>query len=105
MVPSFFSTVLFGAWSDKVGRKAPLLIATFGLTILMTVYILVINLNLPLPVLFVGHVMFGFCGEFSTILACGFSHLTDITSTKWRTFRYAIAETSIGNYLISFASH
>ncbi|XP_039272040.2 proton-coupled folate transporter-like [Styela clava] len=93
---ALFSTILLGAWSDKVGRKIPLMMSCFGLFILMMVYVLVVNLNLPVPVLLIGHFICGLFGDLGNIFGCAFSHIADVSDKQNRTFRMAVLEASIG---------
>lgn len=93
---ALFTTILLGSWSDKVGRKIPLMISACGICILMLTYVIVVNLSLPVPVLLIGHFLCGLSGDLGNIFGCSFSHIADISEKRNRTFRMAILETSIG---------
>lgn len=97
-VPAIFTTIALCSWSDKYGRKFPILVSLVGFLILVVVYVIVINMDAPVPYLIIGHVLCGLCGDSSTLLACSFSHVTDITKPKERTFRITVIEACIGEY-------
>lgn len=101
-IPALVSTILLGSWGDKVGRKIPILISSFGITIFVGCYLLVVIFSLPLHFLFVGHVLSGILGNYGNILGCAFSYLSDITTPKQRTLRIAILEAGIGKPISSF---
>ncbi|XP_037664143.1 proton-coupled folate transporter [Choloepus didactylus] len=91
-----FSSTLLGAWSDCVGRRPLLVLASFGLLLQAVVSIFVVQLELHVGYFVLGRILCAFFGDFSGILAAGFASVADVSSTHSRTFRMALLEACIG---------
>lgn len=87
---------LLGSWSDRVGRKPVLVIASLGLALQATIYLLVMYLQLPVGWFLVGRLLAALTGDFNTILAGCFAYVADVSSGRSRTFRVALLEASLG---------
>ena len=61
-VPTMFAMPLWGALSDRVGRKVPVVIAIFGNMIRALSILFTIALNLPVWVILIGEFIHGLCG-------------------------------------------
>ncbi|XP_077021410.1 proton-coupled folate transporter [Tamandua tetradactyla] len=91
-----FSSTLLGSWSDCVGRRPLLVLASFGLLLQAVVSIFVVQLELHVGYFVLGRILCAFFGDFSGILAAGFASVADVSSTQSRTFRMALLEACIG---------
>ncbi|XP_023700914.1 proton-coupled folate transporter [Paramormyrops kingsleyae] len=87
---------LLGSWSDRVGRKPVLVIASLGLALQATIYLLVMYLQLPVRWFLVGRLLGALTGDFNAILAGCFAYVADVSSGRSRTFRVAVLEASLG---------
>ena len=88
LVPTLFSTLHLGAWSDSVGRKKVIFVAVIGESVNAIGYFLnVWYFSAPLPFLFVGSIVTGFCGNFAAIMMGVLSYIGDVTSADTRTTR------------------
>lgn len=88
--------LLLGSWSDVAGRRPVLLLSNAGLALQAVVYLLVMNLKLPLVYFLVGRVLCGLSGDVNLFLAGCFSYVADISDRQSRTTRVAILETCLG---------
>lgn len=79
-----------------MGRKTPINISLFGFVILTACYVIVVNFNLPLQFMLIGHIISGLLGDYGNLAGCSFSYLSDITTPEQRTLRMAVLETGIG---------
>ncbi|XP_077867324.1 lysosomal proton-coupled steroid conjugate and bile acid symporter SLC46A3-like [Saccoglossus kowalevskii] len=90
-IAMFVATIL-GAYSDKAGRKIPLMLPPVGAALNGLNYLIVIYLHLPLWTLFFGAVLQGLGGEHTTEMATCCSYISDITTKQQRTFRMIVLE-------------
>nr|XP_006819417.1 PREDICTED: proton-coupled folate transporter-like [Saccoglossus kowalevskii] len=90
-IAMFVATIL-GAYSDKAGRKIPLMLPPVGAALNGLNYLIVIYLHLPLWTLFVGAALQGLGGEHTTEIATCCSYIADITTKHQRTFRMVVLE-------------
>lgn len=91
-----FSSTLLGAWSDCVGRRPLLVLASLGLLLQALVSILVVQLQLHVGYFVLGRILCAFLGDFSGLLAAGFASVADVSSHRNRTIRMALLEACIG---------
>lgn len=96
MVPSILTSLILCMWSDETGRKIALLIATCGGLIQVSLHLLVINLDLSIPVLLSGNIVYGITGYMTIIIAICMAYIADITSKQDRTVQIMILSTLIG---------
>lgn len=95
-VPAVFSTLVFGAWSDGVGRKKVLMISMTGVAINQLSYFLnAWFLSAPIAYLLIGCFISGICGGFAAILMAIFSYIADITTLEKRTLRILLLDATI----------
>uniref|UniRef100_V5I9A0 Proton-coupled folate transporter n=1 Tax=Anoplophora glabripennis TaxID=217634 RepID=V5I9A0_ANOGL len=86
--------LFIGAWSDRRGRKLPLLLGLLG----KLYYSAMIVLNTTQPhwpleyVIYTATLPMAFTGADVTIFATAFTYLVDISSQKYRTMRVTILE-------------
>ena len=91
-LPSLFTSLLWGTWSDKVGRKVILLLPVAGGAIDSICIIVTIYARLPLYYLFIGGFIHGICGFFTTMILAVFAYIADITSEQSRATRLGVIE-------------
>lgn len=97
MVPSSILSCFIGAWSDKYGRKPPIIAALLGIiadglgsTICAGLFYTRADYYL-IPAIFTG-----ISGGFIGVLTVIYSYASDITNFKQRTMKYAIMEVAFG---------
>ncbi|XP_008819801.1 proton-coupled folate transporter [Nannospalax galili] len=95
LVGLFWSTLL-GAWSDRVGRRPLLVLASLGLLLQVVVSIFVVQLELHVGFFVLGRVLCALLGDFNGLLAASFASVADVSSQRSRTFRMAGLESCIG---------
>jgi len=89
-IPSLFTSLLIGSWSDFRGRKPALFLPAFGSTLEAGLVILVMYMEWPVYVLFIGGAINGFCGYFTTIAMGVMSYIADTTDESERSLRLGI---------------
>lgn len=95
LVGLFWSTLL-GAWSDRVGRRPLLVLASLGLLLQAVVSIFVVQLELHVGFFVLGRALCALLGDFNGLLAASFASVADVSSNRSRTFRMALLEACIG---------
>lgn len=95
-IPSMFSCLAFGSWSDSVGRKSIMILPPIGnalsaINFLLNIYFFNIDVNY----LLIGIIVSGLFGGFATILSAVFSYMSDVTDKSSRTLRIGILESMI----------
>ncbi|XP_036692825.1 proton-coupled folate transporter [Balaenoptera musculus] len=91
-----FSCTLLGAWSDCVGRRPLLVLASLGLLLQTVLSILVVQLQLHVGYFVLGRILCALLGDFGGLLAAGFASVADVSSSRTRTIRMALLEACIG---------
>ncbi|XP_032284632.1 proton-coupled folate transporter isoform X2 [Phoca vitulina] len=91
-----FSSTLLGAWSDCVGRRPLLVLASLGLLLQALVSIFVVQLQLHVGYFVLGRILCALLGDFSGLLAASFASVADVSSNRSRTIRMALLEACIG---------
>jgi PCFT/HCP family folate transporter-like MFS transporter 1/3 len=67
-IPSLFTSLFIGSWTDSRGRKPALLLPALGSAIEAGLTILVMYFEWPVYVLFIGGAINGFSGYFTTLI-------------------------------------
>ncbi|XP_002912377.1 proton-coupled folate transporter isoform X1 [Ailuropoda melanoleuca] len=93
---AIFSSTLLGAWSDCVGRRPLLVLASLGLLLQALVSIFVVQFQLHVGYFVLGRILCAFLGDFSGLLAAGFASVADVSNNRSRTMRMALLEACIG---------
>jgi MFS family permease len=96
-VPSFITTLMFGAWSDSVNRKYPIMLSLIGLSISNLVYLL-LSYDIekyPLKLILLPNVLFGLFGSSNTLFSAIFSYVSYSSNENNRTVRLAFLESCI----------
>ncbi|KAM6163655.1 proton-coupled folate transporter [Rhynchocyon petersi] len=91
-----FTSTLLGAWSDCVGRRPLLILASLSLLLQVVVSIFVVQLDLHVGFFVLGRILCALLGDFSGLLAAGFASVADVSTSHSRTFRMALMEACIG---------
>ena len=93
-VPSIVTSLLWGSWSDKFGRKVTIVLPLVGLGIEAISNILNVHYYDASPVnLLYGNILSGIFGGYSTMLMALFSYMADVTKDKSnRTLRIGLLE-------------
>nr|XP_025872045.1 proton-coupled folate transporter [Vulpes vulpes] len=91
-----FSSTLLGAWSDCVGRRPLLVLASLGLLLQAVVSIFVVQLQLHIGYFVLGRILCALLGDFNGLLAASFASVADVSSNRSRTLRMALLEACIG---------
>jgi PCFT/HCP family folate transporter-like MFS transporter 1/3 len=89
------SSLITGPLSDRYGRRLIILLAAVGGVFQGLGSLAIAYLNLNLYYFLILGVVEGCFGNFAAILLASFAYLSDITSVKWRTVRFSIAESMI----------
>ncbi|XP_076347160.1 putative peptidoglycan muropeptide transporter SLC46 [Tachypleus tridentatus] len=94
-VPAIFLSVMIGPWSDKHGRKMPILFATFGIILELLGYLLcAIYIDSPLYYIILSAIPSGITSGMITILGSIFSMASENTSEGYRTLKFLTLEVS-----------
>ena len=78
-LPSIIITLFMGGWSDKVGRRPTLILPVLGSVLDAAGVLIVMIFELPIYCLFVGALLHGLCGYYTTIILACLSYIADTT--------------------------
>lgn len=92
VVPSFFVVTTLGALSDKYGRKLFMIVPCIGSLLLQLGILLVIEMDLGVPWLYLGMTLYGVFGTYALFLMALFASIADNSTTKARTVRITVLE-------------
>jgi len=95
-VPSFFTTVLLGGYSDTIDRKVALVPPLLGAAVRLLLFIAIVCFDLPLGFLILASLCDGFGGGICTMLMATCSYVSNVSSTQSRSIRIVIVEFSVG---------
>lgn len=91
-LPILVVSLLYGHLSDKWGRKMFILIPLAMSALSSSVIIVVIELEMNMYILLVGHVLNGLGGSFPVTNLVSYTYISDITTTGGRTARIGVLE-------------
>lgn len=91
-IPSMLVVLLLGPLTDRLGRKPVMIFAAFGMTVQGAVAIALVHFKLNLLYFMIAHFVGGVMGGYAGFTTAGFAYVTDISSTKWRSFRLGVLE-------------
>ncbi|XP_072029153.1 lysosomal proton-coupled steroid conjugate and bile acid symporter SLC46A3-like isoform X2 [Amphiura filiformis] len=89
--PAIFTGPFFGALSDRLGRKLPLLISSLGFALWLFAIGTMTVFRLPLSYLVCASLLIGVGGGYTLFLGGCYAYLSDISSGKSRLLRIAVA--------------
>ncbi|XP_023217606.1 proton-coupled folate transporter-like [Centruroides sculpturatus] len=92
-LPAIISTTLLSPWSDKYGRKFPILISTFGL-ILEGIGLTIVSIIRSAPAYFIiiAGIPSGIFGGYLMAISSCYTYVADITREKTRTVKFTILQ-------------
>ncbi|XP_076310146.1 lysosomal proton-coupled steroid conjugate and bile acid symporter SLC46A3-like isoform X2 [Tachypleus tridentatus] len=92
-IPGAIVTIMMGPWSDKHGRKIPMILPLFGMVIenILCIF-LALYFQIPSVYILLAYFSGGIFGGFSCVITGIYSYVTDVSSSKSRTFRYGVAD-------------
>lgn len=95
-VPSIFASLVYGSWSDRVGRRMVMILPPVGNVLLNINYLLNVHFfSLDVNYLLIGIIISGFFGGFATVILSVFAYISDISSKTDRTLRVGLLESMI----------
>ena len=86
-IPAVITSLFFGAWTDKNGRRTALFSPVIGSIAHRIIQLLVMYLDLPVYVLFLASFVDGCSGYIPTMKQTSMAYVVDITSESNRIFR------------------
>ena len=92
-LPGVFTTLIIGGWSDRVGRRFPILLALGGYAFCAGCTLAVAYWELSLAVLIAGAAVEGLFGGYPTILLAVYAYTSDISKQEHRTVRLMLLMT------------
>lgn len=95
-IPSILMVLIYGAYSDEMGRRVTILVPFIGGLIQSICVCLMINLTLPFYVYYIGSFIYGFSGSYGTFLSGVFAYLADTTSSSQRSLGMGAMEACLG---------
>ena len=104
-LPSAVTTLLFGSWSDRVGRKYIMILPLIGGALESAGMVAnAYYFKASVPFIFIGNSLAGLFGSYATVLLSVFAYMSDITVKEKRTLRIGILEamTFLGGFLGEF---
>ena len=93
---AIFSTLFFGSYSDKGGRKVGMIVPVIGGVLKSALCIIITALYLRKEWLFLAMNIEAFTGGYGTFLMSSFSYISDITDHDNRAIRIVIVESALG---------
>ena len=85
--PAVFVSLLFGAWTDKNGRRLALILPVIGSIIHCVIQLFVMYFNLSLYILVLSTFINVCSGSFSLAFQTSLAYISDVTTQKDRIFR------------------
>ena len=80
--------MILGPWSDRHGRKIPLLMGHFGVCISLVTYLVIFYIKtIPSEYVLIGSVATGITGSYMNLFANCAGYICDVTPESSRTFR------------------
>jgi len=95
IIPSFFSTMFLGHYSDIRGRRKAIIPPLIGGVIRSLLTLFVVHFKLNLYILLVGTVMDAFSGGVITEISACLSYISDISTESDRSLRLLVLELSL----------
>lgn len=81
-IPSIFMVIFLGPWTDTGGRRPALLAPPVGSAIEAILILLIMYLEWPVYILFVGEAINGFSGFVTIMTMAAFAYVADINTEK-----------------------
>lgn len=105
-VPAMLTACFLGAWSDKRGRKGPLVVASIGSSLASLIILLAIHWELPIYVFMIASGMAGLSGYYPTVTLAILAYVADTSKPESRALKLGILEaiTFICGTIVQFSS-
>ena len=94
-LPSIFTALLLGPFSDHYGRKFIIYFVTVGAILQGLMSISVIHFELDIYFFILISAVSGITGGYASILTATMAYIADISSQRWRTFRIGLVESMV----------
>ena len=95
-LPAVFATILYGIYSDRMGRKTVMVLPIVGDSLMVISYILnAYFLSASIGFMVIGAIVSALFGNFAAILSATFSYIADVSTESSRTKRVTILESMI----------
>lgn len=94
-IPSIFMVLLLGPWTDTGGRRPALLAPPVGSAIESLLILIIMYLDWPVYVLFVGEAINGFSGFATIMTMAAFAYVADVTTEQRLAIRIAIVQFAV----------
>lgn len=91
-LPAIFTSCFLGSWSDKRGRKGPMVVASIGSSLDALIILAAIHWKLPLYVFMIASGMAGLSGYYPTVILAILAYVADTTKPDSRALRLGILE-------------
>lgn len=101
LIPALFSTIFLGGLSNRVGRKAVLLMPLIGGALRMFIFVIVFTLRLNVAFLLLSAIVDGCFGMSCSMLMACFSYASDVTTHMQRSIRIVLLQVCSGFALIT----
>ena len=95
-IPSIVASIVFGAISDRFGRKPFLVLIGIGTALQGSLALVTVYFQWNPYYFIIGHFISGATGDFPGILTTGLAYIADISSKRWRGLRIGIIEAVSG---------
>ncbi|XP_063417699.1 lysosomal proton-coupled steroid conjugate and bile acid symporter SLC46A3-like [Mytilus trossulus] len=96
-IPVLLMSLLVGSWGDKIGRRAALIVPTFGLFFKAAFFAIAIKLEWSIYTFIIAFFVDGLCGMWITLIAAAYSFAADLTKYgKSRLFGIIMIELTLG---------
>lgn len=95
-VPGIIMVLIWGVYSDRVGRKLPMILALSGQILKFVVFIITLSLRTNLYLVLVAASIEGLLGGCPTMMMSCMAYISDTCSPVDRTIRLTIVEVSSG---------
>ena len=107
-IPSTLVVLLLGPLTDRLGRKPVMIMAAFGMATQGAVAIVLVHFKTNVLYFMIAHFVGGVMGGYAGFTTACFAYVTDISSTKWRSFRLGVLEATfmlaggLGDFILGF---
>lgn len=107
-IPSMIVVLFLGPLADRLGRKPVMILAAFGMALQGAVAIVLVHFKPSLYYFMVAHFVGGVLGGYAGFTTAGFAYVTDISSSKWRSFRLGVLEATfmlgggLGDFILGY---
>ena len=95
-LPAISMVLVYGSYSDRIGRKVPLILPQVGHITKCIIFVVVLHYRLSLGLLFIAMIIEGATGSLPTMMMSCMAYLADVHDPARRTFRITTIEVCSG---------